>query len=130
MKKLANHLLAALLTLGFLPPAILKLVAVPEMVENFARWGFPSWFMYVTGLLELTAAVLIVIPRTRAYGAALLVAVMVGAVGTHLSAGEAGQVVAPLVLGVLSTVALWMNRQTLTAAFAGRATSPAEVDAI
>ncbi len=114
MHKIANHVLAGFLALAFIPPALMKLLGNPELVENFARWGFPGWFIIATGLAELTGAALIAIPRARAFGAALLVAVMIGALGTHVVAGELNQVVAPLILGLLSTAAFWINRHTLS----------------
>ena len=35
----------------------------PEMVALFTAVGFGQWFRYVTGILELTGAVLIMVPR-------------------------------------------------------------------
>jgi uncharacterized membrane protein YphA (DoxX/SURF4 family) len=61
-----------------------KLMGKPEMVALFAAVGFGQWFRYATGILELTGAVLIMVPKTRRIGAALLAAVMVGALATHL----------------------------------------------
>ncbi|MEX0741720.1 MAG: DoxX family protein, partial [Phycisphaeraceae bacterium] len=47
------------LALAFLFAGGSKLAASEMQVEGFAEWGFPLWFMYLTGALEVLAAVLI-----------------------------------------------------------------------
>lgn len=78
--------------------------------ENFERWGYPLWFMYVTGAIEVLGALLVFVPRTRFYGSALLVCTMAGAVLTHLRAGEITMLPAPVVLLALSTWIAWTTR--------------------
>lgn len=53
-------------------------------VNLFAKIGIGQWFRYFTGGLEVTCAVLLLIPRTSAIAALLLACTMVGAVVTHL----------------------------------------------
>ena len=74
----------ALLALVFVNAGWAKLVARPEMVALFTAVGSGQWLRYVTGLIELTGAVLIVVPKTRTIGAALLATVMLGALAAHL----------------------------------------------
>jgi putative oxidoreductase len=74
----------AFLALVFVGAAWAKLTGTPEMVALFAAVGFGQWFRYVTGILELTGAVLIVVPKTRRTGAALIATVMLGALTAHL----------------------------------------------
>ena len=50
----------------------------------FAVWGYPVWFRVLIGAIELSAAVLILWPRTAAYGAILIIVVMLGGMGTHI----------------------------------------------
>jgi putative oxidoreductase len=73
-----------LLALEFAAVAWAKVSGMPEMVALFATIGVGQWFRYVTGILELTGAILIVVPRTRTIGAALLGAIMLGAIAVHL----------------------------------------------
>ena len=108
--RIASWILSVLLALVFLGSGIGKLLAQQQMVDNFARWGFPRWFLPLTGLCEIAGAVLIAIPRTRAFGGALLVCVMAGAVITHLTHGEAKVAPFPAMLGVLAGVVAWLNR--------------------
>lgn len=78
-------------------------------IENFARWGYPAWFVYVTGTIEVVGALLLLMPKTRFYGAALLVGTMVGAIFTHIGAGEFGALGFPAVLLILSAVVAFLT---------------------
>ena len=33
--------------------------------EDYVRWGYTSWWCYITGLLEFVAATLIAVPAAR-----------------------------------------------------------------
>jgi uncharacterized membrane protein YphA (DoxX/SURF4 family) len=61
-----------------------KLAGSAMHVALFDAIGIGQWFRYVTGLLEVSGAVLLLVPRLSGAGAALLVAVMLGAITTHL----------------------------------------------
>jgi putative oxidoreductase len=74
----------ALLALVFVNASWAKLTGNPEMIALFTAVGIGQWFRYVTGILELTGAVLILVPKTRRMGAALLATIMLGALTTHL----------------------------------------------
>jgi putative oxidoreductase len=106
---IALWVLQALLALAFVGAASGKLLGKPEMVALFEAVGIGQWFRYVTGLMELTGALLIVVPRTKFFGAALLSMVMVGAVMTHLFILHNAPT-APGVLLVLAGVVAWARR--------------------
>jgi len=74
----------AFLALVFVSTSWAKLTGKPEMVALFTAVGVGQWFRSVTGILELTGAVLIMVPKTRRIGAALLATVMLGALTAHL----------------------------------------------
>ena len=61
-----------------------KLAGVAPMVEMFDKIGLGQWFRYLTGGLEVTGAILLLIPATVVLGGVLLVMTMVGAIATHL----------------------------------------------
>ena len=103
-----------LLGLAFLGAGGSKLAGAQMHVENFARWGYPAWFQYVTGLIEVLGALMIFLPSTRFHGAIMLVCTMVGAVATHLNAGEVSMIGAPLVLMILSALVAWGHRPSST----------------
>ena len=73
----------------------------------FSVWHFPVWFRILVGVVETSAALLLLSRRTAFAGAVMIVAVMLGAMATHLYWGRPGQVtseILPLVLA--TTVAL------------------------
>ena len=72
------------LALVFLGASSAKLTGNPETLALFTAVGVGQWLRYVTGILELSGAVLIMVPRTRRIGAVLLATVMVGAITAHL----------------------------------------------
>ncbi|WP_018261679.1 DoxX family protein [Methylobacterium sp. WSM2598] len=80
--------LRGLLTAVFLLAAGMKFAAVPFEVSGFARFGYPLWFMYAVGAGQLVGAVLLWIRGWTALGALWLAAIMIGAVGSHLRAGD------------------------------------------
>jgi putative oxidoreductase len=61
-----------------------KLMSAPMMVQAFAAIGLGQWFRYFTGGLEVVCAAGLLIPMASGYAASGLVAVMLGAVATHL----------------------------------------------
>src|SRR5262245_58164625 len=74
----------ALLAFVFVGASWAKLTGNAEMVELFTAVGVGQWFRYVTGVLELTGAVLILVPKTGRIGAALLATIMLGALTAHV----------------------------------------------
>jgi uncharacterized membrane protein YeaQ/YmgE (transglycosylase-associated protein family) len=61
-----------------------KFTGAEESVYIFSTLGAEPWGRLVSGVVELIAAVLLLTPRTAPFGAALTMAVMVGAIGSHL----------------------------------------------
>jgi uncharacterized membrane protein YphA (DoxX/SURF4 family) len=62
-----------------------KFTAAPESVYIFTRVGLEPWGRIGSGVGELIAAILILIPRTTWLGAGLALAVMLGAIFSHLT---------------------------------------------
>jgi hypothetical protein len=56
----------------------------PSYFVKFVHWGYPVWFSAVIGACELIAAILLTLPRRRFLGAVMLVAILTGAVTTHI----------------------------------------------
>ena len=107
-KNLVVTILSVLLALAFLSAGGTKLVSSDEAAPDFEEWGFPAWFATFTGVLEVAGAVLIVIPATRFYGAALLACVMAGAIVTHLGASQFGRLIPPVMLLFLASIVAWL----------------------
>ena len=62
-----------------------KFTAAPESVYIFTKVGLEPWGRIGSGIAELTAAILILIPATTWLGAGLALAVMLGAIFSHLT---------------------------------------------
>ncbi len=86
MNKPTNYLLwaakgvAAVLMLQTL---YFKFQAAPESVYIFTKVGIEPWGRIGTGVIELIASILILIPRTAWIGAGLGLGVMLGAILSH-----------------------------------------------
>ena len=113
-KNIALWVLQGLVALAFLGAGFSKLSGQPMMVEIFTHIGIGQWFRYLTGGIEVIAAILLLIPKTIPVGALLLVGTMTGAVLTHLFV-IGGSPVPPAVLLVLSGVILWGRKNRLRA---------------
>lgn len=98
---LVSYLLAAFFAFG----GILNIRPPEQMRRDYARWGYPTWFHYVTAILELTTAVLIVLIETRLIGALLGATIMFAAAATTLWYREYKHSFAPLI-GLLLMVFL------------------------
>lgn len=98
---------AWLLAAFFLAGSIGNTFVSEDIAADYARWGYPDWFHYVTALFELTTAVLLVRRPLRPLGAVLGSAVMLAATGTVILHGDYSRAVAPaVVLGVSVLVLL------------------------
>jgi uncharacterized membrane protein YphA (DoxX/SURF4 family) len=62
-----------------------KFTGAEESVYIFSTLGAEPWGRIGSGLVELVAALLLLVPVTAPLGAALTMAVMVGAIGSHLT---------------------------------------------
>jgi uncharacterized membrane protein YphA (DoxX/SURF4 family) len=71
-------------------------------VNEFTTFGYPIWFMYLTGTIEVCAAVMVLIPRFSAIGAGAIACVMVGAFASHITHGQAEMTPPVIVLFILA----------------------------
>ena len=62
-----------------------KFTAAPESVYIFSKVGLEPWGRIGSGVGELIAAILILIPATTWLGAGLALAIMAGAIFSHLT---------------------------------------------
>jgi putative oxidoreductase len=99
-----------------------KFSGAPESVYIFSQLGAEPWGRIGSGVIELIASALLLIPRTTVYGAAIAVLVMGGAVMSHITTlgitmpavGDHGQLFALACLVALaSAVVLYLHRQEL-----------------
>lgn len=110
-----------------------KFSASPESVYIFSKIGMEPWGRIATGVLELVAGVLILIPATTVFGALLAIALMSGAIFFHLTKlgitvqDDGGQLFIYALIVFLSSAALSIIYRTdlftLTKKIAGRGIS-------
>ena len=90
----------------FLLAGASKLLGAPAMVQQFNAIGVGQWFRYLTGTIEVAAALLLLMPSLAFVGAVLLVPTMAGAIVAHLFVIGGNPVPAIVLLGVAAAVAL------------------------
>lgn len=98
-------ILAAFFVVGSLS----NIFAPGSIYEEYLRWGYPRWFHFVTGSLELTTAILLFRAPTRVLGSALGFSVMLAALATVIVHGEYGHAIPPLVVATFSLVVGWTS---------------------
>jgi hypothetical protein len=111
--RVTSSALSALPAAALLMSATMKLTRNPQLVEGAPHLGWPVEVLFVLGFVELGCTVLYLVPRTAVLGAVLLTGYLGGAVATHVRIGE--PFVAPLLLGVVLWLALWLRDPRLKA---------------
>lgn len=96
----------------FLFVGISKLAGAPATVGMFDTIGLGQWLRFVTGSLEVLGGLLLLHPLLCAYGALILIAVMTGAVLTHLFI-IGGSPLTAIILLLLNGLILWGRRDRL-----------------
>lgn len=102
-------ILKIVVALAFAGAAYLKLSGNEKMVAEFGEIGLGQWFRYATGLIELTAAGLLLVPRTATAGALGLLGICAGALVAQLAILH-GDLIHVFVLGGLLAVIAWRSK--------------------
>ena len=84
------------------------------MVAVFEAVGIGQWFRYVTGALEVTGAIALLVPRASGAAALVLAAVMVGAVASHLFVIGGNPVPAAVLFAITAFIAWARLARTLS----------------
>lgn len=109
---------AILLILVFIPQGLAKFSDTSGWTAAFRQWGYPDWFRMLIGALELSAALLLLLGRTAAFGAIIIIVVMLGAWATHLILEGGRHMTSEVVPLVLATIVLILRRRQVTSALA------------
>lgn len=111
------RILAAVILLQTL---FFKFSGAEESIYIFSTLGMEPWGRIGTGIVELVASILILLPRTTAFGAVLAVGTMSGAIFFHLTRlgievrGDHGQLFIYALLVFISAGTLaWTFRKQL-----------------
>ncbi|GLQ46688.1 hypothetical protein GCM10007862_17390 [Dyella lipolytica] len=104
-----RQVLPLVLAAFFVVGSFTNIFAPGSIYQEYLAWGYPRWFHFVTGSLELTAAILLFRASSRLLGAALGCTVMCAAVATVIIHGEYAHAVPPLVAATLSFLVGWIS---------------------
>lgn len=105
-----------------LQASVFKFIGAPETVQIFTLIGVEPWGRLLTGIAEVGAGAMLLIPRTAALGAALAVGIISGAIVSHLTVlgiaieaiGDSGEMFGmALAVFVSSLVVLIIRRREL-----------------
>jgi uncharacterized membrane protein YphA (DoxX/SURF4 family) len=95
----------------FIRQGVAKFDDASGWARAFRTWHFPVWFRILIGVLETSAALLLLTRRTAFGGAVIIIAVMLGAMATHIYWGQPRQITSEVLPLLLSTmVALGRRR--------------------
>jgi uncharacterized membrane protein YphA (DoxX/SURF4 family) len=98
--------IAALFAVG---GGFMNLLPPQKFIDGYKRWGYPSWWHYVTAALMFTGSALLVSRETRTFGALLLAANTLAAIFTLIRHREFKATVAPGVLLLLALIPLGLG---------------------
>ena len=96
-----------------------KFTGAPESVELFTKLGVEPWGRIGTGMLELIASVLILIPSTVWLGAAVSIGLMIGAIASHILIigvvrDDGGQLfLYAVIVLVFASISFWMSKSQI-----------------
>lgn len=96
----------------FIRQGIDKFSDTSGWARAFRMWHFPVWFRILIGVLETSAAFLLLTRRTAFAGAVIIMVVMLGAMGTHIYWGRPGQVTSEILPLFLSTMVALGRRKS------------------
>ena len=85
-RKISGWVIAGLITALLLFSAMGKFM-MPEMAENFTKWGLGDW-RTIIAVGEIISALLFLLPKTNIFGAFLLSSHLGGAIVVHMGHGE------------------------------------------
>ena len=111
MTNIIGWILAIVLALVFVLAGGVKLIGTPGMVAEFAQIGVGQWFRIVTGLVEVSGAIGLLIPKFRFWAALQIATVMIGATGVNLWVLQMRALAGlTAILMVLALVLAWLRR--------------------
>ena len=115
LKIIGTWLPAILLVLIFARQGWAKFSDASGWAVAFRHWGYPDWFRVVIGILELAAVALLLLGRTAAFGALIIIVVMLGAWATHLIFDGGRHMTSEVVPLVLASIVLIVRRRQIRA---------------
>ena len=111
--KIVGWILGILPCLMLFISASMKFLKPPDMQQSLDHVGWRMDQATALGIVEVSVAIIYLIPRTATLGAILIAAFMGGAVATHARVGDV--FVIQILIGVLVWLGLWLRDPRLHA---------------
>src|SRR5262245_51492606 len=108
----AGRVISILVSLVFVMGAVMQFRGGAEVAEGMTKMGLPQSLGLPLAILQLSCAVLYLIPTTSILGTILLTGYLGGAVLTHLRVGDQLFLV-PIAFGILVWLGLWLREPRL-----------------
>jgi putative oxidoreductase len=109
---IALWVVQVLLAAMFLMAGGSKLAGAAAMVTLYDTIGWGQWFRYVTGIIEVTAGITLLIPAVAVFGAFLIIPTMLGAIIASVTVLHASPAI-PCVLLLGAAIVAWARRRQL-----------------
>ena len=111
IKNIITWILAGILALAFISAGITKLLGVEMKIKNLESWGYPLWLRFPIGLAEVVFAIGLLIPKYRKITIYGIFIWTLAAVITHLQAGQAKMIPAPILFSVIAGAILFLSKE-------------------
>jgi uncharacterized membrane protein YphA (DoxX/SURF4 family) len=87
----------------------------PEQIKFFTAFTSITWLMPLVAAIEVIGGILVMIPRTRALGAIVILPVMVGVLVHHATIDTSGLIIALILMAIniLAIADSWTKYQGL-----------------
>lgn len=108
-----GRVISVLASLVFLLSALMKLKGGPELAQGMAHLGLPESLLMPLAILEVSCAVIYLIPATSVLGAILLTGFIGGAICTHWRVGDPFFI--QIALGIFVWLGLYLREHRLKA---------------
>ena len=106
------YVLIIILNISVSLAGVQKLTGSQHWIDQFQEFGYPVWFMYLIGALQVVGGVLLWIPKTRLVAAVLYMGIMAGAAFFNLMVGNTGIFVPNGVPILITGVVAWISRDS------------------
>ena len=109
----AGRITSAIPVIALLASGLMKLSNSAQVVEGFAKFGYPQKLLLPIGLAEILCTIVYLIPRTSVRGAVLLTGYLGGATATHVRISDV--FIPPIILGIMVWGGLYFRDPRLRA---------------
>ena len=104
-----GRILSGLIVALMIMSGVMKLMMKEDAQKDLDPIGWSVGIMGTIGVIEIACAILYAIPQTAVLGAILLAGYLGGACATSVRVGQYGLGFAPVILGVVAWIALYLR---------------------